>query len=276
MGCVSARYMVAYDCGRDAQTNTIYMNRTDLTTVYQTYQNLIYDIRDPRRESLSQQAFCPLGLNVFRVPQNGHTVKSEVCQDLETTQKAFDDGVGAWRASHECKKIKDTLMATGLPKNITKIIAFACCTMSGARDELKSRITQHALILTIRDVLQEKNPTADGEIKCYAQDPLYTDVDKAILKGAGVQVLNDPFGFLEVDDSSVVISFAPGIPVRQIIADIARPAIMIWNSVVFVDETWSRHLKDLGDNELNLRDAVEDYQGGRLVNCLCPRILSFR
>jgi hypothetical protein len=44
-----------------------------------------------------------------------------------------------------------------------------------------------------------------GGITCYGQDPVYSDVDRAVLEQSGITILNDPEAFLEVDDSTVVI-----------------------------------------------------------------------
>jgi hypothetical protein len=63
------------------------------------------------------------------------------------------------------------------------------------------------------------------------QDPEYTDVDRRILHGAGFQVVDDPHGFLKVNEQSIVLSIAASMPVKHIIADIARPAIVIWLTV---------------------------------------------
>lgn len=82
--------------------------------------------------------------------------------------------------------------------------------------------------MTVRDILQEKNGIS---ITCYAQDPANTAADKAALKCYGVQILDDPCGFLEVDDPTVVCSFAPNVPVKQIVTDLARPAVLIWDRV---------------------------------------------
>lgn len=122
------------------------------------------------------------------------------------------------------------MKSSALPNKITKVVAFACFPLSNPIDPELS-ITRHALILTMKNILQQKSPTADVDIRCYAQDPAYTDVDRAILERAGIHVLEDPHGFLEVDESTVVISISPYVPVRQIVADIARPAIMVWNNV---------------------------------------------
>jgi hypothetical protein len=43
----------------------------------------------------------------------------------------------------------------------------------------------------------------------------------------GITVVDDPRGFLQVSDCSVVIFILPDIPVHDVIADIARPVAMI-------------------------------------------------
>jgi hypothetical protein len=60
---------------------------------------------------------------------------------------------------------------------------------------------------------------------------MYEDVDREVLGELGMTVLDNPRGFLEVDESTVVFAQAPGVAVRQIVADIARPAVMIWDRV---------------------------------------------
>ncbi|KAG6364190.1 hypothetical protein INS49_005788 [Diaporthe citri] len=160
---------------------------------------------------------------------------------MKATREALDAGVKAWINSEECKRITAALMASTIPGKITKVIAFACCTLSGCEAVQARSIKQHALILTIKNVLQSL--TVDGDIKCYAQDPVCTDADRAVLEGEGIHVLEDPHGFLEIDDSSVVISFSSNVPVRQIVADVARPAIMLWNRVKSEGEmasAWSK------------------------------------
>ncbi|KAL1863907.1 hypothetical protein Daus18300_008056 [Diaporthe australafricana] len=163
--------------------------------------------------------------------------------DLQATKEAFDAGVKAWEDSEECRKLTSALMEHTTPDNITKILAFACGSiLDNDLDQRRRTANQHASILTIKRVLQTKNAPTNVEIECYAQNPAYTGSDRTVLEGAGIRVLEDPHVFLEVDDSSVVLSFAPTAPVRQIVADLARPAFMIWNKVKGEDETlqfWS-------------------------------------
>ena len=93
--------------------------------------------------------------------------------------------------------------------------------------------SQHGLLLTLKEWLQQRNPKE--EIPCYAQDPIYNSMDKQILGEAGGEVIDDPRGWLEVDEQSMMISVAPNVPVKEIITDIARPAVIIWCRVEFND-----------------------------------------
>jgi hypothetical protein len=89
---------------------------------------------------------------------------------------------------------------------------------------------QHRLLLTVRNTLRDTTWCPD-EVRCYAQDPAYTDVDKSVITKAGIAILENPEAFLELDDSTVVVSCSPDVPVRQLVSELARPVIMIWGRV---------------------------------------------
>lgn len=114
-----------------------------------------------------------------------------------------------------------------MPK-ITNIAAVGCGTISRFEDaDLRGRsMSQHALMLAIRDLV-EASYRKLRTVQCFAQDPIYCPVDKEVLEDADITVLNDPRIWLEIDEGSVVISVWPNIPVLEIIADIARPLILV-------------------------------------------------
>jgi hypothetical protein len=150
---------------------------------------------------------------------------------------------------------------------IDKLVAFACSTMAWKRDlegkddgrRLGRSAAQHALVLGVTELLAQRRrrqlerqkeraggvkpvdggPVQDekemrnerADVTCFAQEPAYHAADKAVLGAEGVVVLDDPRAFLEVDEASVVVSVYPDIPVREVVADIARPAVMIWGRV---------------------------------------------
>lgn len=149
---------------------------------------------------------------------------------LEELNNHFETAIQDWNASEPCKQLKSVLRSAKLPSDIEKIIAFACGSVAlyDRGESSASSASQHALLLTLRDLIRDQT---GKEIPCYVQDPANTDVDKSGLERLGIQVLDDPCGFLEVDDSSVVCSFAPNVPVKQIVMDIARPAVLVWDRV---------------------------------------------
>lgn len=167
-------------------------------------------------------------------------------ESREVIGEFFKGSIRDWEGSETCKQFR----FANIPHGIRKAIGLACGSISYEIQSLLARRSafQHALLLTVRDVLlqteektkdkkdEEENATKvenkDEIITCYAQGPTYTSIDKSILEGqSNIQILGDPEAFLEIDDSSVVFSRAADLPVKQTVADLARPAILIWDRV---------------------------------------------
>lgn len=192
-------------------------------------------------------AFCPL--RIFYRLTDIDEVETPIENTITSFQKLqaiFEAGALEWEQSDDCQRLRNALerIPSSTLNGISKIVAIACSTM--AYDEpscQKPSIAQHAMVLTIRDFLQRKN---GSQIRCFAQDPAYTEIDKAVLQSTGITVLDDPRAFLEVDEASFIVSVGPDVPVRQIVIDIARPAAMIWDKVKSPEETfefWSKLCK---------------------------------
>jgi hypothetical protein len=163
--------------------------------------------------------------------------------DYATVNRAFRWTRRSLQDNEHFAQFKAALASAPLPPGINKIVALACSTMSRGEGVFPTEgsMTQHTLALTIRDFLAKGDTKGTRgerrpEIQCFAQDPLYGPVDKQILHENGITVVDDPGAFLEIDEGSVVISAFPDIPVRQIVADIARPALIIWNNLAKRDK----------------------------------------
>ena len=89
---------------------------------------------------------------------------------------------------------------------------------------------EHLVLLTVRDALNQSGEHLPN-IPCYAQDPAYSNADKSLLAALGITVVDDPEGFLLADEFSVVISCRAIAPVKSIICDLTRPALIIWEKV---------------------------------------------
>jgi hypothetical protein len=137
-----------------------------------------------------------------------------------------------WEGSEAWKDIKFTLSSLNLNSRIAKVIGMACGAFTPTLESQGRRrsAVQHAFLLTLKELLQESN-LGTAEVACYAQDPGYSQTDRLVLEKSDIKVLEDPEAFLEMDDASLVFSCAPNICVKEIVADIARPLVLIWCTV---------------------------------------------
>ncbi|KAJ5815058.1 hypothetical protein N7474_006835 [Penicillium riverlandense] len=134
----------------------------------------------------------------------------------------FKEQILAWQESEMCKRVVQILDSSVAGHSIEKIVAVALGGIS--RDDRHSSAFQHALVLTLREWLHARQKS----VSCYAQDPAYKAVDKVVLEEHGIEIIDDPRAWLEVDEQSILFSCAPNVPVKEIVADTTRPAAVIW------------------------------------------------
>ncbi|PLN83144.1 hypothetical protein BDW42DRAFT_165395 [Aspergillus taichungensis] len=154
-------------------------------------------------------------------------------RDSQVVRESFRTTRESWETSQMSIDLGTTVESIPKTLNIDKVLGFSCGSMSIDRNFSRSEF-QHALLLTVRDWMRVRNRSS--KISCYVQDPVYTSIDQSILKESGVTVLDDPQGLLKIDESSVVFSCSSNIPIKEIVADIARPAVLIWEHVGEEDE----------------------------------------
>lgn len=160
----------------------------------------------------------------------------------EVVERDFDRNLHEWMTSEQCKQLQSLDIVREEAIRIKKIVAFACGSITHFKEQSRGRSCyQHGLIKTLRDILIQARhgdinltrEQREEQIQCFIQDPAYTDIDRKVLQDDyGIATINEnPEGFLEVDDSTLVLSFSPNVPVRQVVVDIAKPAVMIWDRV---------------------------------------------
>lgn len=79
------------------------------------------------------------------------------------------------------------------------------------------------------DVVRSSAKTEGAAVRLLTQDPGYTDEKKKLLRDIGYEVVGEygARGFAEVDEESIVFSTFTKAPVKQVIADFARPVAII-------------------------------------------------
>ncbi|KAI0426383.1 hypothetical protein F5Y09DRAFT_319038 [Xylaria sp. FL1042] len=146
----------------------------------------------------------------------------------EELRDTFHEIERSWKASEYYERLQGALAAVKTPLVLDKVIGVALGPLILETLVNRDSITQHALISVIHSTLLQRG-VLSASSKCYVQDPIYTQQDKDVLSSEDFTVLEDPGAFLTMDDSSVHVSISPDIPVKQIVADICRPGIIIWS-----------------------------------------------
>ncbi|KAJ5093315.1 hypothetical protein N7456_009176 [Penicillium angulare] len=159
--------------------------------------------------------------------ENKETIPDDPIGERDDVARDFQKSAEDWENTETCKNLKSILRSFASGHPINKIIGFACGSLALPNNHHVS--VQTALLVTVRNWLKERYN--DSDVSCYIQDPMNTSVDKEVLADIGFEMIDDPRGWLEVDERSFVLSVAPNVPVKEIIADIARPAIAVWYKV---------------------------------------------
>ncbi|RAK81961.1 uncharacterized protein BO72DRAFT_523854 [Aspergillus fijiensis CBS 313.89] len=168
---------------------------------------------------------------------------------VEVPSRLLRSAVFAWEPSATWAAIREVLVAAREKHTITTFVGFACGPMFGESPSA----TQHALVwMIIRLFRRDGKGESDEPLACSLQDPIYDAQEKRLLNLLKMTVVEDPQAFLDVEDSSIVFTCNSDVPVKEIVLDIARPAIMIIDDITRInsiyDPVTNRVLKAIGDS----------------------------
>ncbi|KAJ3563191.1 hypothetical protein NPX13_g8288 [Xylaria arbuscula] len=131
--------------------------------------------------------------------------------------------VQQWKTSQHFEQVQDVLASVEIPFAVTKVIGIGLGFLVAKSRVVERCVLQHALV----SVLGQRFSISSS---AFVQDPVYTQRDRNILHSAGLTVLEDPQGLLELDEHSILLTISADLPIKDIVADICRPGIIIWNS----------------------------------------------
>ncbi|KAI0007359.1 hypothetical protein F4779DRAFT_516449 [Xylariaceae sp. FL0662B] len=113
----------------------------------------------------------------------------------------------------------------------------------------------HAAALTAQEIISRKT---GKDVQLFSQEPGYCQPVREFVESQGFTVYSgagrDSHGFIDADDDTLVISILPGVPVRAVLADIARPPIIITTGCLkgSYDERREWHkFQEIPDEELS-------------------------
>ncbi|RWA11615.1 hypothetical protein EKO27_g3520 [Xylaria grammica] len=183
---------------------------------------------------------------------------------LLSLNKAFGEEPGSCAGTLESyegwRTIQVLLSNYELPPTIDKIVCFGLGNDIVSNFEASS---QHPAALNIRRLLKAK---LGHDIRLLTQDPAYTSDTITVLEEHGFEVVGAEGiqGFLEVDQNTFVLSIYTSTCVKQIIADIARPAVFITapfheSDLDWADEDWKVEEGRIGHpEERNVAALIRD------------------
>ncbi|KAJ2986496.1 hypothetical protein NUW58_g4998 [Xylaria curta] len=154
---------------------------------------------------------------------------------IEHPKALFEQVKLAWENSATCNLLRCDLTKFLGTKKVTKIVCFGLGDLHRKPPEWLTRMIQHSIALTIADFCRHGS---DEFVRLLSQDPDYTEQTKEILTRSGFEIVGQygAGGFAEIDDETVVFSVFVNAPVKQIIADIARPLLVISTGFEICDD----------------------------------------
>ncbi|KAI1400726.1 hypothetical protein F4819DRAFT_497134 [Hypoxylon fuscum] len=158
-----------------------------------------------------------------------------------------------WKTSEHYAQLQEVLTNVEIPFPLAKVIAVASGKLVVRSQVSKRRVIHHSLVSDLRSTLVRRGffLLTALSTKSYVQDPAYMQRDKDILRSAEFTVLDDPQAWLELDESSMLVCINAGFPVADIVADICRPALIIWDSKRGIYPNWTitSRVKAMIENE---------------------------
>ncbi|RYO89230.1 hypothetical protein DL766_004538 [Monosporascus sp. MC13-8B] len=146
-----------------------------------------------------------------------------------STRREMKRIVDEWGASEECANLVNALKSSTLSHRIDKVTGFGMGVIASDSDDLaKTHMREHAVAPTIAKAIEEMG---DQSVAVCSQEPQCTSVCGRVLEEEfGIQVIEGfgARGFTLVDDRTFVLAHTSSICVREIVADLARPAGMCW------------------------------------------------
>ncbi|KAI0203614.1 hypothetical protein F4808DRAFT_457883 [Astrocystis sublimbata] len=154
-----------------------------------------------------------------------------------------------WQASATCEAFRSQFRKLLHEKEVTKIVCFGLGDMNSKPPEwwrtqndslpenarepeisvIDGSLMHHAIAVTMADMVSVRAKEQDNAPRLLTQDPDYCDETKDIVIKMGFEVVGDygAGGFAELTNECIVFSPFVSAPVKQIIADCARPVAII-------------------------------------------------
>ncbi|KAI0547403.1 hypothetical protein F4679DRAFT_597636 [Xylaria curta] len=157
---------------------------------------------------------------------NGSMVFHGATRSDQETRALFAEITQSFAASDEATAITSLIHAHLSGCTVNKVIALGLGKIGEVRPGPPQTFYEHAAALVVRRAVQDVSSAPT--VSLLVQDPAYTNVCKQILRESDFDIIEGfgAKGFALIDNNTVVLAHHPAFPLREILADIARPALV--------------------------------------------------
>ncbi|KAK6953501.1 hypothetical protein Daesc_005806 [Daldinia eschscholtzii] len=194
-----------------------------------------------------QELGFPSALRSNGLPYSSMTVgirrlyDGRVAENLHTQNEMFARVEYAWNSNPIGVHFHTTFMRLPFPPYINKIVCIGLGNFVLRADfkrdpNMQLSLYRHLAVLAAVEVLYSR---FGRQIQILAQDVNYSPDCAAFLFKKGFSIVG-PYGaggLAEIDDKTFVFSPNPDFCAKEVVADIARPAAMLWKQILTPEES---------------------------------------
>ncbi|KAL8894574.1 MAG: hypothetical protein Q9192_004209 [Flavoplaca navasiana] len=156
-------------------------------------------------------------------------------RSLEDIKMEYNHYRQQWDTSQAKVELQEHMALIIKHNDLSNVVSFGTGSLQDDHIDARRRTClQIAAMVTIMDCIIQESLTStldEGKsikhVTCFAQDPVYTDLDKDFLRSVGIEPVNDPDGFLSINSNSIVCEWNTyGYIIRKI-SERPWPAVFI-------------------------------------------------
>ncbi|KAI4087394.1 MAG: hypothetical protein LQ344_006832 [Seirophora lacunosa] len=122
---------------------------------------------------------------------------------LQEIENEFEQHRQEWERSEAMAALKDTMAIIVKEHHFENVISFGLGSLqSVAESERRCSQLETAAMLTVMECINDGRDGTDL-VRCFSQDPEYSDLDKQVLRSHGIEPVDDPQGFSLIGKNSM-------------------------------------------------------------------------
>ncbi|KAG4221658.1 hypothetical protein PC116_g29866 [Phytophthora cactorum] len=196
-----------------------------------------------------------------------------VAENLHTQNEMFARVEYAWNSNPIGVHFHTTFMRLPFPPYINKIVCIGLGNFVLRADfkrdpNMQLSLYRHLAVLAAVEVLYSR---FGRQIQILAQDVNYSPDCAAFLFKKGFSIVG-PYGaggLAEIDDKTFVFSPNPDFCAKEVVADIARPAAMLWKQILTPEES---ERQTRFDKPTGFGDQIAAYWNYDILDPDTPRV----